>query len=311
MAARLGEDFLYICCMSPFISIIIPFYGTADPMLLQRCLDSIRQQGMEEGSYEIIVTDDDGKGLGAARNKGMRQATGTYLMFVDADDYLFPDMSYCFSYLLKYTPDICSFQMRKVNRAGVVPRSSNCKWEVYTSGAEYMSKNNFMGTAWRHFLNNSFLNIHELTFAEMCFHEDEDFVAKVYCLASTTLITDYPVYAYFISTSSIIHEMALQVRLKRLNDFWGMLCRVRDLLLSFESDEKIIPMQVKALRRRLNFLTIDYIRQMRRNKCGVREINHRMSILKAEGLLPLSDEWYSWKYGWVYPVVNAYTRLFI
>ena len=136
-------------------------------------------------------------------------------------------------------------------------------------------------------------------------------MAKAYCLASTTLITDYLVYAYFRSSSSIIHERALQVRLKRLNDFQGMLYRVRNLLCSLESDEKIIPMQVKALRRRLNFLTIDYIRQMRRNKCGVREINHRMSILKAEGLLPLSDEWYSWKYGLVYPVVNAYTRLFI
>ena len=77
--------------MSPFISIIIPFYGTADPVLLQRCLDSIRRQGMEEGSYEIIVVDDNGKGLGGARNQGIRQATGTYLMFVDADDYLFPN----------------------------------------------------------------------------------------------------------------------------------------------------------------------------------------------------------------------------
>ena len=80
--------------MSPFISIIIPFYGTADPGLLQRCLDSIRRQGMEEGSYEIIVVDDNGKGLGGARNQGIRQATGTYLMIVDADDNLFPKLSY-------------------------------------------------------------------------------------------------------------------------------------------------------------------------------------------------------------------------
>ena len=145
--------------MSPFISIIIPFYGTADPVLLQRCLDSIRRQGMEEGSYEIIVVDDNGKGLGGARNQGIRQATGTYLMFVDADDYLFPNLSYCFPYLLKYTPDVCSFQMCEVNRPGVIPQSFNYKWEVYESGAEYMSKNNFMGTAWWHFFSRSFLII--------------------------------------------------------------------------------------------------------------------------------------------------------
>ncbi|MFR9263683.1 MAG: glycosyltransferase family 2 protein [Bacteroides cellulosilyticus] len=75
MAARLGEDFLYICHMTPFISIIIPFYGTADPVLLQRCITSIREQGMEEGSYEIIVADDNGKGLGGARNRGIGRAT--------------------------------------------------------------------------------------------------------------------------------------------------------------------------------------------------------------------------------------------
>ena len=114
---------------------------------------------MEEGSYEIIVVDDNGKGLGGARNQGIRQATGTYLMFVDADDYLFPNLSYCFPYLLKYTPDVCSFQMCEVNRPGVIPQSFNYKWEVYESGAEYMSKNNFMGTAWRHFFSRSFLNM--------------------------------------------------------------------------------------------------------------------------------------------------------
>ena len=78
--------------MTPFISIIIPFYGTADPVLLQRCITSIREQGMEEGSYEIIVADDNGKGLGGARNRGIGRATGIYLMFVDADDYLFPNI---------------------------------------------------------------------------------------------------------------------------------------------------------------------------------------------------------------------------
>ena len=50
--------------MTPFISIIIPFYGTADPVLLQRCITSIREQGMEEGSYEIIVADDESQTRG-------------------------------------------------------------------------------------------------------------------------------------------------------------------------------------------------------------------------------------------------------
>lgn len=55
------------------------FYGTADPVLLQRCITSIREQGMEEGSYEIIVADDESQTTGGARNRGMQQAHGEYL----------------------------------------------------------------------------------------------------------------------------------------------------------------------------------------------------------------------------------------
>lgn len=310
-AARLRGDFLYICAMSLFLSIIIPFYGSADRKLLERCMASIREQGMEEGSYEVIVVDDGSRGLGGARNKGIRQAKGTYLIFVDADDYLFPNISCCFSYLCENEPDICSFGMCKVNQAGIKPARSSYEWQVYASGAEYMRKNNFAGTACRHFFSRHFLNTHKLAFAEACFHEDEDFVAKAYCLAATTLITDYPVYAYFMSASSITHEMNIQVRSKRLNDFFGMLCRVREYLISLEYDENALSIQVEALRRRLSFLTIDYIRQMWRNKCNVQEINQRLITLKKEGLLPLTNEGYGWKYGLVYPVINTYIRFFI
>lgn len=297
--------------MSPFLSIIIPFYGSADRKLLERCVASIREQGMEEGSYEVIVTDDDGKGLGSARNKGIRQARGIYLMFVDADDYLFPNLSYCFSFLHKHKPDICSFRMCKVSRTAIKPSSSAAHWDVYASGAEYMNKNNFTGTACRHFFSRDFLDIHGLTFAEACYHEDEDFVAKAYCLASTTLVTDYPVYAYYMSSSSITHRNDRQIRLARLDDFFRMLGRVRDILFSLEYNEITSSMRAKALQRRLAFLTIDYIRQMWRNKCNVKEINHRLAILNKEGLLPLPAESYSWKYRLVRLVVNAYTRMFV
>ncbi|WP_259321766.1 hypothetical protein [Bacteroides stercorirosoris] len=65
------------------------------------------------------------------------------------------------------------------------------------------------------------------------------------------------------------------------------------------------------MNRRIHFLTIDYIRQMRRNKCTIKEINQRLAILKQEGFLPLPSEGYSWKYRLVAPVINIYTHLFI
>ena len=100
------------------ISIIIPVYNTA--VYLKRCLDSVL--GQTHGDLEIIVIDDgstDGSpalcdeyagrdprikvihqanaGQSAARNLGLKLATGEYLGFVDSDDWVMPDT---FAYLL-------------------------------------------------------------------------------------------------------------------------------------------------------------------------------------------------------------------
>ncbi len=97
----------------PLVSVVVPAYNTA--RTLPRCLDSILAQTMED--LEIIVVDDgspddvaeiasnyvqrdprirlirqNNKGLGAARNTGIEQAAGTYLSFVDSDDFIESDM---------------------------------------------------------------------------------------------------------------------------------------------------------------------------------------------------------------------------
>ncbi len=92
----------------PFISVIIPCFNHAH--YLPEVIDSILQQTYL--NYEIIVVDDGSKdntreiansyplvkyvyqqnqGLAAARNTGIQHAAGNYIIFSDADDWLFPD----------------------------------------------------------------------------------------------------------------------------------------------------------------------------------------------------------------------------
>lgn len=103
------------------VSIIIPVYNVAP--YVEECIQSVLRQDYK--NLEIIIIDDCGtdnsmelveklvknssrdivilkhdynKGLSAARNTGIRRATGDYIFFLDSDDFI---KSYCISILVK------------------------------------------------------------------------------------------------------------------------------------------------------------------------------------------------------------------
>ena len=94
------------------VSVIIPVYNSAQ--YLGRCLDSVINQtykkleiicvndGSKDDSLQIlnkykeiynniIIVDKTNEGVSAARNDGIRKATGDYITFVDSDDWLESD----------------------------------------------------------------------------------------------------------------------------------------------------------------------------------------------------------------------------
>lgn len=95
----------------PVISIIVPAYNASE--YLGVCIESIISQSFED--FELIIIDDgstdrsvaiateykvidnrirvfqfENGGLSTARNRGIERAKGEYILFVDADDMLFP-----------------------------------------------------------------------------------------------------------------------------------------------------------------------------------------------------------------------------
>lgn len=280
--------------MEPLVSIIIPFYGTADEALLQRCIKSIHLLRLNGEECEVIVTDDDGNGLGAARNKGLARTKGRYVMFVDADDYLLPGIAQCIAAIEKNLPDVCSFGMSAVKDEQHRPFRKVSSWSIYPTGAEYMKNNNFTGSVWRHLFRRAFLDDNNITFATDCYHEDEDFIVKAYCKAGITIVTTDCFYGYYTNPASITRQTTPQMRLRRLEDFHAMLIRTKQFLVSIEAAQGAGSAGAVATRRRLSFLTIDYIRLMWRNRCP--KMKRRTTALRTEGLLPLHKADYTWKY---------------
>lgn len=98
----------------PVVSIIVPVYNVEK--YLEKCIESILAQTYEQ--LEVILVDDGSpdrcgeiceqyakkdsritvlhqknRGLSAARNAGIMQASGEYLLFVDSDDYIVAELA--------------------------------------------------------------------------------------------------------------------------------------------------------------------------------------------------------------------------
>ena len=100
------------------ISIIIP---VADDTWLDECLFSIADQDYENKEV-IVVPDKERKGPSWARNKGLKEATGDWIMFLDADDYLASKNALSFLLYYEYTgADIIIGNYVEKRRNGVFP----------------------------------------------------------------------------------------------------------------------------------------------------------------------------------------------
>lgn len=115
-------------------SVIVPAYNVE--RYLPKCIESIINQtysdleiilvndGSPDGCLEImqqyakqdrriVVVSQENGGLSAARNAGLRVATGDYVSFIDSDDWVEPDMfSVLAAHLSGASPDYACFRLR-------------------------------------------------------------------------------------------------------------------------------------------------------------------------------------------------------
>lgn len=197
------------------ISIIIPVYNVEK--YIGRCLDScINQNGVSIDDYEIVVVNDgtldnsmeivrqyeakfpnivvveqENKGVGGARNTGIVKATGDYIQFLDSDDRLsLDDVKTIIGIMGKDKPDIIALSAKNDYTGNI-----RNQLPVYIqSGKELLRSGLFPHCSVFFVYSKSFLECRGLQFVEHIYHEDSEFTPRALYFAEKLKVCDEILY---------------------------------------------------------------------------------------------------------------------
>jgi len=223
---------------TPLLSVIVPCYNCAP--VITRCLDSIDYPDCEiivvnDGSADNIVevleqyaiahpnvrliTKENG-GASSARNLGIEQARGKYIVFVDADDYLSQGgLLRMIDLAEKYQADIVKYTILSLNHDApcVYNSVSNTEMKVEVISGRAQALNRYDISDYHVvdavFLTATIRDNNVRFYTDLHLHEDDAFMGAFYSIASQVVITDLPIYNYYrASYYSSTHRQSVERR---------------------------------------------------------------------------------------------------
>lgn len=214
-------------------SVIVPVYNVE--LYIEKCIQSIANQKFPVNEFEILVVDDCSPDnsisivkrlqtdyaniriirnptnlhLGGARNTGIREAYGDWILFVDSDDMLTDDnVLSSLSDIIDNAPsDITVLKSNSYTDLGQQHHSCGIRPKpVYLSGIEYLSREDYLCNVWTGCYLRHFIQDHAIYFREHIAYEDTDWSLKVFHKATSVAAIDYPFYSYRYNLTSITNR---------------------------------------------------------------------------------------------------------
>ncbi|MBR6253600.1 MAG: glycosyltransferase [Clostridia bacterium] len=224
------------------LSIIIPVYKVEQ--YLSECIDSVLNQHLT--NIEIILVDDgspdncpkicdeyasknkiikvihkENGGLSSARNSGIKEASGEYLMFIDSDDYLNPDadVKELFKYMNGVDVIQYNFAFYFDDTKKIVylkePQIDNDR-TFYEQILKKIENDDLSVQAWSKVVRKDLIFNNNLFFEEGILSEDIDWSLKVYLYAKSLFTCNNVVYMYRQNRNGSITNKASKKRVDSL-----------------------------------------------------------------------------------------------
>lgn len=261
-------------------SIVIPVYNVKD--YLEKCVNSVLAQRTED--YEVILVDDgstDGSGelcdtlaaraperirvihkpnggLGDARNAGIAQAKGDYLVFIDSDDYIDEAMLSELSEKVDEThADIISFGFRidangDTSQVHTDPLPENTVLTLESTPDILLALPN----AWTRIYTRALFERTGIRYPGRVWYEDIRTTTKLFASADSIVFVHRPYYYYVVRENSITRNTNVDRNREIIDAFddllgWyqeqGLFAQYRDQLCRLAIDHLFLAASVRVL----------------------------------------------------------------
>ena len=235
---------------TPMVSVIIPMYNVEK--YLRECLDSVVSQNYSD--FEAILINDGSTdstaeiaeeyvkrdirfslinksngGASTARNAGLKNARGKYILFLDSDDYLLPEV---LGRLVNKTEtegcDIIKFAASVIDNEDQNPKFKDAGYELkgaydsQISGRDFLSKSIESGDAYlvncgHIFFSRELVTENDIYFREGIMHEDILFHWQIFAVAKSVGIINEPLNVHRVRTESVMQSTDIINRMKAVS----------------------------------------------------------------------------------------------
>lgn len=223
----------------PFVSIIVPIYNV-EPYL-RGCLDSLLNQTFK--NFEVIMIDDgatdssgaiadeyaakdnrfqvihqQNKGLSGARNTGLKVAKGSYISFLDSDDYFHPDfLNLMIETAQNEQTDVvfCNLQHTTTLYQKMPTGLKLGQFKIrrfFKPFADFLKEKSLITQVCVKLYKKEALS--DLTFKEGIYFEDALFTTLFMGRAKSAVHINAPLYYYYTNPNSIMHSSFNEKKVK-------------------------------------------------------------------------------------------------
>lgn len=217
------------------LSIIIPIYNVE--RYIYDTFESIYSQKEDETAFEVIAVNDGtqdnsmtlvekfakvhgnlhiinqkNQGLSCARNAGLKVAQGEYIWFVDSDDTIAPGSINCLLQIIQSEKEeVYAFGSNNIIENTLLTTSQSAftnkrfyKYQNQVHDGFFYRRKLALGIVQRFLFNRQFIIENRLTFMPHIYHEDMEYMTRVYLYAKRIKPLNERLYNYTVRSNGSI-----------------------------------------------------------------------------------------------------------